>query len=110
MHTNIFERISHYKDYITSRKPLKIRTGCDQLFNDIVSIAIIPMTFKDAPNNFHTVDALFLIVSVISNEVFLGNDILMRSRLFTDINKHTIAFNNFYNKSTIHNTGDTCIS
>ena len=94
MHTDIFERIPYYQDYIQSSKPLKIRTGCDQLLNDIATIAIIPITFKDIDDDMHTISSIFLIVSVISHEVFLGNDILMRCGIFANINKDTMSYNN----------------
>lgn len=95
MHSDIFERIPNYKSYIQSKKPLQIRTGAkNQLLKDIASIAVIPFTFKDSDNNFQTVTSLFLVVSVISNEVFLGNDILMRSGIFRNINKNTIDYEN----------------
>ena len=94
MHTDIFERLPYYEEYIKHTKPLKIRTGCNNILKDIAKIIILPFTFKDSNDDYHTVSSIFLVVSVISNEVFLGNDILMRSELFSDINKNTIAYNN----------------
>ena len=87
MHSDIFNRIPNHQQYIKNKKPLQIRTGAkDQLLKDIAIIAVIPFTFKDNNNNFHTVTSLFLVVNVISNEVFLGNDIMMRSKIFRNIN------------------------
>ena len=95
MHSDIFNRIPNHKSYIQSKKPLQIRTGAkDQLLQDTATIAIIPFTFKDNDNNFHTVTSLFLVVSVISNEVFLGNDVMMRSKIFQNINTHTFDYIN----------------
>ena len=94
MHLDIFKNIPNYKNYIKTTKPLKIRTGCDQLLTDTAYVAIIPITFKDNTDNLHTINALFLVVNVISKEVFLGNDILMRSGIFSNINKNTMTYNN----------------
>ena len=94
MHITIFKRISSNELYIKSKKPLKIKTAHGKILNDEAIIAIIPMTFKDKNNEFHTISTLFLIVSVISVEVFMGNNLLLRCKIFTNINKHTIDYKN----------------
>lgn len=94
MHSSIFENLPSQNLYINSKKPLKIRTAKGETLQDVATIAIIPMTFKDAYGNFHTLKTLFLVVSVISNEVFLGNDLVMRCKTFININKHTIEYIN----------------
>ena len=94
MHTQIFKSLQSQEQYINSEKPLKIRTAKGEILKDKATIAIIPMTFKDIYDNFHTIKTLFLVVSVISIEVFLGNDLLMRCTIFTNINKDTIQYVN----------------
>ncbi len=92
MHTSIFKRLPSRTRYINSKKPLKIRTAKGEVLQDEAIIALIPMTFKDRSNNYHTIKTLFLVVNVISPEVFLGNDLLLRCNTFTNINKHTIHY------------------
>ena len=94
MHKQIFESLESKERYINSQRPLKIRTAKGEILNDEATMAIIPMSFKDMHNNFHTIKTLFLVVSVISTEVFLGNDLLMRCETFKNINKHTIEYIN----------------
>ena len=94
MHHDIFNRLPLHQTFIHGYKPLRIRTGCNQLLPDIATIAYIPFSFKDTDDIIHTITALFLVVQVISHEVFIGNDIILRCEVFETIGKKYLVYNN----------------
>lgn len=93
--------LEDYTQYIKGYQDIDIQTGCDQVVSTKATIAEIPITFMDENANEHTVMVLFIVVDILSQEIFLGADFLFLYGLFKYFSTDHLMFNDTLTESSV---------